>query len=67
MVRAFRVEALGENGEWQVIAREDNNYQRLVRIETDVQARALRFVPESTWGAEHVHLFAWDIDNLSPG
>jgi hypothetical protein len=61
MVRAFRVEALGENGDWQVVAREENNYQRLVRIQIDVQARAIRFVPEATWGAESVHVFAWDV------
>jgi hypothetical protein len=61
MTRAFRVEALAEDGEWQVIAREENNYQRLVRIETDVRARAVRFIPEATWGAESVHVFAWDV------
>jgi hypothetical protein len=62
MTRAFRVEALGDGGEWTTIARVGNNYQRLVRIETDVQTSALRFIPEATWGAERAHLFAWDVD-----
>jgi hypothetical protein len=66
MTRAFRVEALDEalieGGRWRVIAREENNYQRLVRLEVDVQTSALRFVPEGTWGAERVHVFAWDVD-----
>jgi hypothetical protein len=61
MVRAFRVEAQDGNGTWQVIAREGNNYQRLVCVETDVLARAMRFIPEATWGAEFVHVFAWDV------
>jgi len=61
MTRAFRIEALDENGEWTVVAREKNNYQRLVWIETDVQTSAIRFIPEATWGAERVHVFAWDV------
>jgi hypothetical protein len=63
MTRAFRVEVLDVDGEWTVIAREENNYQRLVQIETDVRTSAVRFVPEATWGAESVHGFAWDVDD----
>jgi len=62
MTRTFRVEALNVNGEWTTIARVENNYQRLVRIETDVQTSAVRFIPETTWGADRVHVFAWDVD-----
>lgn len=61
LVRAFRIEALGENGEWAPVARVENNHQRLVRVPLDVRASAVRFVPEATWGAEGVHLFAWDV------
>jgi len=61
IIRAFRVEAMDGNGNWTVIARQDNNYQRLVRIHTDVEARAIRFVPEQTWGAEKAHLFAFEV------
>ncbi len=61
LVRAFRVEALGDDGMWHTIAREENNYQRLVRLDVDVTTQAVRFVPESTWGAERVHVFAWDV------
>jgi FAD-dependent oxidoreductase family protein len=61
MTRAFRVEALDESGAWQTIARHENNYQRLVWIGTDVRTRAIRFVPEATWGAPSAHLFAWDV------
>jgi hypothetical protein len=61
LVRAFRVEVLDPEGTWRVIAREENNYQRLVRVDLDLQARAVRLVPEATWGAEEAHLFAWDV------
>ncbi len=62
MIRAFRVEALGQNNRWRVIVRKESNYQRLVRLETDVETSAIRFIPEATWGAEQVHVFAWDVD-----
>ena len=62
MARAFRVEALDAQGNWKVIAREENNYQRLMRVETDVWTKAVRFIPEETWGMEHVHVLAWDVD-----
>ncbi len=61
MIRRFRVEALDETGTWRVIARCENNYQRLVRLQTDVVARAVRFIPEATWGSPQAHLFAWDV------
>ncbi len=61
LVRAFRVEAVGDDGAWYTIAHVENNYQRLVRLNVDVTTRAIRFIPESTWGAEQVHVFAWDV------
>jgi len=61
MTRAFRIEALSPDGAWQVIHREANNYQRLVRVGVEVTALAVRFIPEATWGAETAHLFAWDV------
>jgi hypothetical protein len=61
MTRAFRVEALEAGGQWATVVRVEDNYQRLVRIETDVQASAIRLIPEATWGAGRAHLFAWDV------
>ena len=40
---------------------EENNYQRLVRLDVNVTAQAIRFVPESTWGVKWAHIFAYDI------
>ena len=32
-----------------------------LQLETDVRARAVRFIPKATWGADTIHLFAWDV------
>ena len=61
MVKAFRIEARNEDGVWQTVVREDCNYQRLVRVPVDARTRAVRFVPEGTWGAELAHVFAFDV------
>lgn len=60
LVRGFRVEALGPRGEWREIAKVENNYQRLVWIDAEIETPALRFIPDSTWGASEARLFAWD-------
>lgn len=61
LVRSFRVEARGLDGQWSVIARVENNYQRLVWLPVDVRTTAVRFVPERTWGASRARVFAWDV------
>lgn len=63
MVKAFRVEYLIAEGIWEMLVHVDNNYQRLVKLAVDVVTRALRFIPEATWGAEDVHVFAWDVSD----
>ncbi|MHC5056197.1 MAG: FAD-dependent oxidoreductase [Planctomycetota bacterium] len=61
LVRRFRVDTLGASGEWSTAFREANNYERLVRVPLAVEARAVRFVPEETWGADEAHVFALDV------
>jgi hypothetical protein len=61
LVRAFRIEVQEADGVWRTALRVQDNHQRLVRLETDVSAKAIRFVSESTWGAARAHLFAWDV------
>lgn len=61
MIRSFQIEAANVDGEWQEIAHVRNNYQRLVRIGVGVEARAVRFIPESNWGSERAHLFAFEV------
>ena len=45
------MEAQGQDGTWKAIYREENNYQRLVRLPLGVEAKALRVIPEEIWGA----------------
>jgi len=52
---------LDASGTWHVLLRQENNYQRLVRLPADVVAQAVRFIPEATWGSPQAHLFAWDV------
>jgi hypothetical protein len=61
LIRAFRIEILGEDGSWQAAAHVTDNHQRLLRIPLDVSARAVRFIPDATWGAEKAHLFAFEV------
>jgi hypothetical protein len=61
MTRAFRIEAEERQGKWTEIFRQDNNYQRLVRVPLNVKTSAVRLVCEKTWGAEKAHVFAWDV------
>ncbi len=61
MIRSFRVEFLNANDEVIEVKEENNNYQRLVRIKTDIITNKIKFIPISTWGADKFHVFAWDI------
>lgn len=61
MIRAFRVEIQDKDGTWHMIEHIEDNYQRLVRLHVDAEAKAIRFIPEATWGADKAHVFAWDV------
>jgi hypothetical protein len=61
MVKAFRVEAQLGSGEWVTVAQERDNHRRLVRLGVAVEAVAVRFIPEATWGAPEAHVFAWEV------
>lgn len=61
LVKKFSIEIQNESGDWCTIKRIENNYQRLVRLRIDVRTKAVRFIPEATWGADKVHVFAWDV------
>ena len=61
LTKAFRIEIQQHDGNWQPVFSATNNYQRLVRVPLDVRTRAVRLVPESTWGEELVRVFAFDV------
>ncbi len=58
MVKAFRIEVKKDNGVWETVFRESNNYQRRVELSLDCKARNLRFIPEQTWGASSATLYS---------
>lgn len=60
MTKSFRIEALRDN-QWITVVNMDNNYQRLVRAKINTTTPALRLIPEATWGAEKVNIFAFDV------
>lgn len=62
MTKAFRIEAQrGDGSTWETVYRTDCNVQRLVRVALNLETRAIRLVPECTWGAEAVRLFAFEV------
>ena len=65
LVRAFRLDGLGADGEWRAVFEETNNYQRLVRVALETEAYGLRLVPTGTWGSERAHVFAFEARSQS--
>jgi hypothetical protein len=61
MLRSFRLEYRDETGAWRLAAAITNNIQRLVVIPVECMTRAVRLVPEETWGDDTAHLFAFDV------
>lgn len=61
LVKAYRLEAQDDQGVWCIVHRETANRRRLVVIPLDINARALRLIPESTWGDPMVRVFAFEV------
>ena len=61
MTKAYKLEAMLENGETVVLANEENNYQRLRTHKADVKAVSLKLTPISSWGSEKCHIFSFDV------
>jgi len=61
LVKSFRLEVEDDRGERRIVYRETNNYQRLVRIQMNVEALKVRIVIEETWGADKAGIFAFDV------
>ncbi len=66
MARAFDIEVLDDaqgDGAWTCVAQVRDNHQRLVRLPLNAARliRGARFVVRESWGAECVHVFAFDV------
>lgn len=66
LIRNYRVDALDSDGTWLAVAHETDNHQRLVRLPLGVRTRALRVIPEATWGAEAARIFSIDVLREQP-
>ncbi len=61
MVRAFRLEGVRADGKTEILAEENNNYQRLRAFEVNGVYAAVRLIPLETWGAEGCRIFSFDV------
>ncbi|MBN1556584.1 MAG: FAD-dependent oxidoreductase [Lentisphaerae bacterium] len=61
VTKRFRIDAQAPDGSWRSVFEESNNYQRLVQVPLALRTRGIRLVPETTWGAEQVRIFAFDV------
>ncbi len=61
LIRDFRIEALSADGVWLCVAHSHDNFQRLVRVPLHVRTKGVRLIPETSWGAETAHLFAFEV------
>lgn len=60
LVKNFRLEIMDDANQWHLAHRETENYQRLVCVSLNACAKALRFVPEETWGSETARVFTFE-------
>ena len=70
LIRHFRVDVMDEQGVWRTAYEDDSNHQRFIRRPLNVTARAVRFVPLSTYfsetktedyGSSVAHLFNFEV------
>lgn len=67
LVKAYRLEALDESGQWKTVFRETANQQRLAYVPLALETHGLRLVPEETWGGGEPRLFAFEPLAQNPG
>lgn len=61
LVKSFRLETSLDGVSWHPLLKVEENHQRLVRLPCPATAKTIRFIPESTWGAQQIHLFSWEM------
>ena len=71
MLKAFRIEALDDNGDWKTVYETDKNHQRMIREKLDLDTTAVRLIPMSTYfseaigkaayGSAQAHIFSFEV------
>lgn len=70
MIKHYKIEAQGEGGQWRVVYEDKENHQRFIKQPLDITARAVRFIPLSTYfsetkvedyGSSVAHIFNFEV------
>ena len=70
MIKHYKIEAQGEDGQWRVVYEDKENHQRFIKQPLDITARAVRFIPLSTYfsetkvedyGSSVAHIFNFEV------
>ena len=71
MLKAFRIEAMDEEGNWSTVYETDRNHQRMICAALDVDTTAIRLIPLSTYfsesidtaayGSAQAHIFSFEV------
>ena len=61
ITKTFDVFVENDNGEWEIIYSEKENYNRMIKIKISKETKKLKFVPKETWGYEKVRIYGFDV------
>lgn len=70
MIKHYKIEAQGEDGQWRVVYEDKENHQRFIKQPLDITAHAVRFIPLSTYfsetkvedyGSSVAHIFNFEV------
>lgn len=52
LIKHYKIEAQDESGNWNVVYETKDNHQRFIKHKLDITAKAVRFIPLSTYASE---------------
>ena len=61
LVSDIRVEALTENGKWELAAKISGNRRRVAYLSVNKTAKAVRVIPEKSYGNDEIKIFTLDV------
>lgn len=70
LIKHYRIDAMNEKGEWNTVCEVNDNHQRFIKHRLGISAKAVRFVPLSTYfsetkvedyGSSVAHLFNFEV------
>lgn len=61
LLKTYEVYVDAGDGEWTLLVREENNYQRLVFIPVEGKVKRIRLVPTATWGTEKARIYSLEL------